>query len=48
MYTIEYYLAIKNESIWVGSNELEEPTTYYMEWSKSEKQISYISHIYGI
>ena len=31
IYTIEYYSAIKNECIWVSSNEVDEPRTYYTE-----------------
>ena len=31
------------ENIWVGSNEVDEPRAYYIEWSKWEKQISYIN-----
>ena len=31
IYTIEYYSAIKNEHIWVSSNEVDEPRTYYTE-----------------
>ena len=33
----------KKECIWVSSNEVDEPRTYYRKWSKSEreKQISY-------
>ena len=27
IYTIEYYSAIKNERIWVSSNEVDEPRT---------------------
>ena len=38
IYTIEYYSAIKNERIWVSSNEVDEPRTYYTEWSKSERE----------
>ena len=36
-------LSHKNESMWVSSNEVDEPRTYYSEWSKSEneKSISY-------
>jgi len=44
-------LSHKKEHIWVSSNEVDETTAYYTEWSKSEieKQISYInSLIYGI
>ena len=33
----------KKECIWVGSNEVDEPRADYREWSKSEKQISYIN-----
>ena len=36
-------LAIKKECIWVSANEVDEPRAYYTEWSKSEKQISYIN-----
>ena len=28
----------KKESIWVSSNEADEPTAYYTEWNKSERQ----------
>ena len=36
-------LSHKKEHIWVSSNEVDEPRTYYTEWSKSEreKQILY-------
>ena len=43
-------LGHKKEHIWVSSN-VDEPRTYYTEWSKSEKekQILYIlTHIIGI
>ena len=45
IYTKEYYSAIKKEYIWVSCNEMDEPRTYYTEWSKSdnEKQMSYIN-----
>ena len=35
-------LSHKKECIWVSSNDVDEPRTYYTEWSKSEreKQIS--------
>ena len=35
------------ERIWVSSNKVDEPRTYYTEWNKSERerQISYI-HAY--
>ena len=38
-------LSHKMECIWVSSNEVDEPTACYTEWSKSEreKQISYIN-----
>ena len=41
IYTMEYYSA-KKGSLWVSSNEVDEPRVYYTEWSKSEreKQIS--------
>ena len=37
-------LSYKKEHIWVSSNEVDEPSTYYTEWSKSERerQILYI------
>ena len=34
---MEYYSAIKKEHIWVSSDEVEEPRTYYIEWSESER-----------
>ena len=38
-------LSHKKECIWVSSNEVDEPRTYYTEWTKSEreKQISFIN-----
>ena len=38
-------LSHKKERIWVSSNEVDEPTAYYTEWSQSEreKQVLYIS-----
>ena len=36
IYTMEYYLAIEMEHIWVGSDEMDEPRTYYTEQSESE------------
>ena len=38
-------LSYKKESIWVSSNEVDEPGAYYTEWSKSgrERQILYIN-----
>ena len=38
MYTMEYYSAIKKECIWVSSDEVDEPRTYYTESSESEKE----------
>ena len=47
--TKEYYSAIKKECIWVSSNVVDEPRTYYTEWNKSEKhQYSILMHTYGI
>ena len=36
-------LSHKKECIWISSNEVDEPRTYYAEWSKSEREreISY-------
>ena len=34
-------LSHKKECIWVRSNEVDEPTAYDTEWSKSEKNIVY-------
>ena len=41
----EILLSYKKEYNWVSSNEVDEPATYYTEWSKSERerQISYIN-----
>ena len=36
-------LCHKKECIWLSPNEVDEPRAYYTEWSKSEKQISYIN-----
>ena len=43
-------LGHKKESIWVSSNEVGEPRTYYTEWSESERERQYciLTHIYGI
>ena len=35
---MEYDSAHKKESLWVCSNEVDEPRTYYTEWSKSERE----------
>ena len=32
-------LGYKKECIWVTSNEVDETGAYYMEWSKSEREI---------
>ena len=48
---MEYYSAVKKECIWVSSSEVDESRAYYIEWSKSEKQIIYLYiyiYIYGI
>ena len=46
---MEYYSAIK-EQIWVSSDEVDEPRTYYTEWSESEREGKYdiLTHIHGI
>ena len=31
-------LSHKKEHLWVSSNEVDEPRTYYTEWSKSERE----------
>ena len=31
-------LSYKKERIWVSSNEVDQPTAYYTEWSKSERE----------
>ena len=36
-------LSHKKECVWVSSNEVDEPRTYYTEWSKSERE-RYISY----
>ena len=28
----------KNECIWVSSDEVDEPRTYYTEWTESERE----------
>ena len=51
IYTKEYYSAIKMECVWISSNEVNKPRTYYTEWSKSEreKQILCINtHIWNL
>ena len=34
----EILLSHKKEHIWVSSNEVGEPRTYYTKWSKSERE----------
>ena len=42
-------LSYKKEHIWVSSNEVDEPTAYYAEWTKSEKnKYDILMQIYGI
>ena len=43
-------LSSKKECVWFSSNEVDEPGTYYTEWSKSERrQILYINaHIWNL
>ena len=31
-------ISYKKEHIWVSSNEVEEPRSYYTEWNKSERE----------
>ena len=38
IYTMEYYSAIKKECIWVSSDDVDEPRTYYTEWGESERE----------
>ena len=39
------FLSYKKERIWISSNEVDGPKTYYTEWSmsESERQMSYIN-----
>ena len=42
-------LSHKKEHIWVSSDEVDAPRTYYKEWSKSEKdKYRILMHIYRI
>ena len=34
----EILLSHKKECIWVSSNEVDEPRTYYTEWNKLERE----------
>ena len=36
-------LSHKKEHIWVSSNEVDETAVYYIQWSKSERQIPYFT-----
>ena len=48
-YTMECFLVIKKEHIWVSSDEVDEPRAYYTVWSKKEKDKYHIlTHIYRI
>ena len=38
IYPMEYYSSIKKECIWVSSDEVDEPRTYYTELSESERE----------
>ena len=39
-------LSRKKEHIWVSSNEVDEPRTYYTEWKwKKEKKVKSLSHV---
>ena len=38
IYTMEYYSAIKKNSFWISSNEMDETGAYYTEWSKPERK----------
>ena len=49
IYTLEYYSAIKEECVWVSSNEVDKPKAYYTERSKKEKDnFHMLTHIYGL
>ena len=38
IYIMEYYSAIKKNTTWVSSNEVDETGAYYTEWIKSERK----------
>ena len=38
IYTIGILLSHKNENIWISTNEVDEPKTYYREWMESERE----------
>ena len=35
---MEYYSAIKKESVWVSSDEVDKTGVYYTGWSKPERE----------
>ena len=44
----QWNISHKKECIWVSSNEVDEPRTYYTEWSKKEKdKYCILMPIYG-
>ena len=46
---MEDYSVIKKEQIWVSSNEVDEPRTYYTKWTQKEKnKHRVLMHIYGL
>ena len=38
IHTMEYYSAIKRNTSWVSSNEVDETGAHYTEWSNSERE----------
>ena len=42
MLSFKPLLSYKKECMWISSNDMDEPTAYYAEWSKSEKENKYI------
>ena len=48
IYTHGILFNYEKEHIWVSSNEVDEPTAYYTEWSQKEKnKCCILMHIYG-
>ena len=41
MLSFKPLLSYKKECMWISSNDMDEPTAYYAEWSKSEKENKY-------
>ena len=43
-------LSHEKDSIWMSSDNVDEPRTYYTEWSESEREYKYhfLTHIYVI